>query len=253
MKKHFLAVSIAGLFITPMAIAQSSITVFGIADAAVRHVDNEGRGSISSLVSGSNSTSRIGFRGVEDLGGGMSARLPPRARPDARRRHGQQRHQILGPAFDGQHREQKHGRDPPWPRLHSDLSQLEPLRPVLVCRRRPIERLVLQLADRSDPLGVRLQQQHDGARRQRCPVSAAEDGWPGRRSDGRRRRRWRRDRRPSQAVRRSHRLCNQGLRHLGGNDAVGEQPDHARQVQGQRDRRQLHRSARSSCRQSGAR
>ncbi len=73
MKKQLLAISIAGLFITPAAIAQSSVTVFGIADSAVRHVDNQGLGSVSSLVSGSNSTSRIGFRGVEDLGGGMVA------------------------------------------------------------------------------------------------------------------------------------------------------------------------------------
>lgn len=73
MKKQFLAVSIAGLFITPMAYAQGSVTVFGIADAAVRNVHNQGLDSVSSLVNGSNSTSRIGFRGVEDLGGGMSA------------------------------------------------------------------------------------------------------------------------------------------------------------------------------------
>ncbi len=73
MKKHVLAAGIAGLCVAPMAIAQSSITVFGIADAAVRYVDNQGLGSVSSLVSGSGSTSRIGFRGVEDLGGGLSA------------------------------------------------------------------------------------------------------------------------------------------------------------------------------------
>lgn len=52
---------------------QSSVTIFGIMDSAVRQVRNEGVGSISSLVTGGNSTSRIGFRGVEDLGGGMAA------------------------------------------------------------------------------------------------------------------------------------------------------------------------------------
>ena len=50
-----------------------SVTVFGIADSAVRHVSNEGRGSINSLVTGANSTSRLGFRGSEDLGSGLSA------------------------------------------------------------------------------------------------------------------------------------------------------------------------------------
>ncbi|QPF72778.1 porin [Roseateles sp. DAIF2] len=51
----------------------SQVTLSGIADAAVRHVKNEGRGGVSSLVSGGNSTSRIIIRGSEDLGGGLSA------------------------------------------------------------------------------------------------------------------------------------------------------------------------------------
>lgn len=52
---------------------KSSVTAFGILDAAARRVSNEGKGSISSLVSGANNTSRLGFRGTEDLGGGLSA------------------------------------------------------------------------------------------------------------------------------------------------------------------------------------
>jgi len=59
--------------LAPSAWAQSSVTVFGIADLAARSVHNEGTASLKSLVSGSNSTSRIGFRGVEDLGDGLSA------------------------------------------------------------------------------------------------------------------------------------------------------------------------------------
>lgn len=50
-----------------------TVTVFGIADAAVRRVENQDRGSVTSMVSGSNSTSRLGFRGTEDLGGGLFA------------------------------------------------------------------------------------------------------------------------------------------------------------------------------------
>jgi predicted porin len=53
--------------------AQSSVTVFGVVDLAVRNVDNQGFGSSKSLVNGANQTSRVGFRGVEDLGGGLSA------------------------------------------------------------------------------------------------------------------------------------------------------------------------------------
>jgi len=54
------------------ALAQSSVTVAGMADAAARNVSNQGLGSVKSLTSGNNSTSRIIVRGVEDLGGGLS-------------------------------------------------------------------------------------------------------------------------------------------------------------------------------------
>ncbi|MDM0108398.1 porin [Variovorax sp. J22R24] len=54
------------------AAAQSSVTLFGVLDAAVSHYDN---GILSQTVlSNSNLyNSRLGFRGTEDLGGGMSA------------------------------------------------------------------------------------------------------------------------------------------------------------------------------------
>lgn len=53
--------------------AQSTVTVSGIADAALRSVSNEGVGSQRSVVSGSNATSRLVFSGREDLGGGLGA------------------------------------------------------------------------------------------------------------------------------------------------------------------------------------
>lgn len=52
------------------ASAQSSVNVSGIVDAAARRVDNEGRGNITSLVSGSNATSRLIVSASEDLGAG---------------------------------------------------------------------------------------------------------------------------------------------------------------------------------------
>ena len=74
---HLTLLATAGLvamLATPAAQAQQSgVTVFGILDSAARQVRNEGRGSISSLVSGANSTSRLGFRGMEDLGQGLAA------------------------------------------------------------------------------------------------------------------------------------------------------------------------------------
>lgn len=55
------------------AYAQSSVTLYGIVDAAARQVKNGSAGSQKQLASGSNATSRWGLRGVEDLGGGMKA------------------------------------------------------------------------------------------------------------------------------------------------------------------------------------
>ncbi len=55
------------------ASAQTSVVLSGVADAAVRSVSNAGSGTVQSMVSGSNSTSRLVFRGTEALGGGLSA------------------------------------------------------------------------------------------------------------------------------------------------------------------------------------
>jgi predicted porin len=52
--------------------AQSNVTLFGIVDVGVRHVKN-GDNSISSVSSNGVNTSRLGIRGVEDLGDGLQA------------------------------------------------------------------------------------------------------------------------------------------------------------------------------------
>jgi predicted porin len=54
-----------------LASAQTSVTLFGVADAAFRSVSNQGVAPLNSLASGANSSSRIGFRGQEDLGAGL--------------------------------------------------------------------------------------------------------------------------------------------------------------------------------------
>lgn len=54
------------------AYAQSSVTIFGIVDEAARYVKN-GDLTVKSLISGGISSSRLGFRGTEDLGGGLQA------------------------------------------------------------------------------------------------------------------------------------------------------------------------------------
>ncbi len=72
MHRNLIAAAAAALF-AGSALAQSSVTLSGIMDAAARSASNEGLGSVKSLVSGSNATSRLVVRGVEDLGGGLRA------------------------------------------------------------------------------------------------------------------------------------------------------------------------------------
>jgi predicted porin len=55
------------------ASAQNSVTIYGIADAAFVRESGGAAGAVNKLTSGAASASRIGFRGTEDLGDGMSA------------------------------------------------------------------------------------------------------------------------------------------------------------------------------------
>jgi predicted porin len=56
------------------ALAQSSLTIYGVADMGIAREDNGGAaGSVWRLDSGLHSGSRLGFRGTEDLGGGLAA------------------------------------------------------------------------------------------------------------------------------------------------------------------------------------
>lgn len=54
------------------ASAQSSVTLFGVFDASLRSVKN-GSATLKSVSSGGINSSRLGVRGVEDLGGGLKA------------------------------------------------------------------------------------------------------------------------------------------------------------------------------------
>ena len=74
MKKTSLAIAL--LSILPLAAqAQTSVTVYGVADASIgrQDADAPGQGSQTVISSGTQSTSRIGFRGTEDLGNGLKA------------------------------------------------------------------------------------------------------------------------------------------------------------------------------------
>jgi predicted porin len=69
--KHTL-VALAALTAAAGAMAQSSVTLFGVVDASVARVSSAGN-DVTGLSSGGLSSSRLGFRGVEDLGGGLAA------------------------------------------------------------------------------------------------------------------------------------------------------------------------------------
>jgi predicted porin len=71
MKKQLTALAVASL--CGAASAQSSVTVYGVADAAVESV--KGATTVTRLASGQQQGSRWGVRGVEDLGGGLSAQF----------------------------------------------------------------------------------------------------------------------------------------------------------------------------------
>ena len=69
MKKSLLALAV--LAASGAAMAQSSVTMFGIVDVGVGHVS--ATNSVTGVTQSGNSSSRLGFRGVEDLGGGLKA------------------------------------------------------------------------------------------------------------------------------------------------------------------------------------
>jgi predicted porin len=71
MKKSLLALAVLGTF-AGVAAAQSSVTLFGIVDLNGRQIKN-GSTKQYQQVSNSLNSNRLGFRGTEDLGGGLSA------------------------------------------------------------------------------------------------------------------------------------------------------------------------------------
>ncbi|MBK6863154.1 MAG: porin [Ideonella sp.] len=71
MKKSLLALAVLGAF-AGAASAQSSVTLFGVVDLNLSYLDNAA-GSQFTMGQDGIASSRLGFRGVEDLGGGLTA------------------------------------------------------------------------------------------------------------------------------------------------------------------------------------
>ena len=82
MKKSLIALAV--LAASGAAMAQSSVTLFGIVDTNVSYLDGVSNAAGTNTAgtnteskygigTSGNATSRLGFRGVEDLGGGLKA------------------------------------------------------------------------------------------------------------------------------------------------------------------------------------
>lgn len=67
-----IALALGAAAVQGQAQAQSAISIYGIVDAGFVHESGGAAGSVNKITSGVGSASRIGFRGVEDLGGGNS-------------------------------------------------------------------------------------------------------------------------------------------------------------------------------------
>lgn len=67
--------TVAVLALTPLAALAQTVTVYGLFDAAVRQANNAdvNRNSLKTMEDGIFTGSRLGFRGREDLGGGLAA------------------------------------------------------------------------------------------------------------------------------------------------------------------------------------
>ncbi len=73
MKKSLLALAVMGS-VAGIASAQSNVTIYGIVDVGLSHENNgAAAGNVTRMDSGILNGSRLGFKGTEDLGGGMSA------------------------------------------------------------------------------------------------------------------------------------------------------------------------------------
>ncbi len=69
MKKSLIALAV--LASSGAAMAQSSVTLYGVVDTSIGYV--KGQENANGMLNSGNATSRLGFRGVEDLGNGLKA------------------------------------------------------------------------------------------------------------------------------------------------------------------------------------
>ena len=78
MNKKLIAVAVAGVLAAPAVMADNSVTIYGVADVGLEQVEAKGAtaGAASDVAGKSRVTSNssyIGFKGQEELGGGLKA------------------------------------------------------------------------------------------------------------------------------------------------------------------------------------
>ena len=78
MNKKLIAVAVAGVLAAPAVMADNSVTIYGVADVGLEQVEAKGAaaGQAADIASKSRVTSNssyIGFKGAEELGGGLKA------------------------------------------------------------------------------------------------------------------------------------------------------------------------------------
>ena len=72
-KLTFVATAVMGLLSASGAMAQSTVTLYGLVDVGFNHVSGLRNGSFNGIASGIMEGSRFGLRGTEDIGGGYKA------------------------------------------------------------------------------------------------------------------------------------------------------------------------------------
>lgn len=104
MQKKLIALAVAGLVSAP-AFAQSNVQIYGVMDLGFRHLSGSeeagvhpGLKSRSGIDSSGQSTSRLGFRGTEDLGNGLKAffTIESQLDPDTKSQTTKDRQAFLG-------------------------------------------------------------------------------------------------------------------------------------------------------------
>jgi GBP family porin len=73
MKKSLIALAALSAFATAAQAQSSNVSIYGIVDTGFVSASGQANGRVAGLSSGNLSTSRLGFRGTEDLGGGLKA------------------------------------------------------------------------------------------------------------------------------------------------------------------------------------